>query len=446
MISSLASLREIAAVLGASVDAGAPVTGCSIDSRTIRPGELFFAVRGENTDGHLYIEKALAAGAAGVVAERGGGPATIIVPDSLRALQALSAEARARWAKPVVGVTGSAGKTTTKEMIAAVLAGRYRVRKNEGNFNNEFGLPLSLLRLEDTDDIGVFEMGMSHSGEIAALAALARPETGVVTCVAPVHLEFFDSIEGVARAKHELIAALPARGTAVLNADDARVAGFEFSGRRMTFGLDHAADVHAEKIEEGETTRFTANGVAFELHVPGRHQIRNALAAAAVGTLYGVSLEEAAAALRDFRAGKMRGETIDWRGAKLINDCYNSNPAAATSMLEWLARAPVAGRRGAVLGEMLELGPAGPELHAQVGTSARGLDLLIGVRGLAREMVKAAGAPLDNFVETPEAAADIVRRWIRPGDWVLFKASRGVRLERAIEQLMGPAKAEAGAK
>jgi UDP-N-acetylmuramoyl-tripeptide--D-alanyl-D-alanine ligase len=155
-----------------------------------------------------------------------------------------------------------------------------------------------------------------------------------------------------------------------------------------------------------------------------------------------VALEDAALALREFRAGKMRGETIDWHGAKLINDCYNSNPAAATSMLEWLSRAPVAGRRGAVLGEMLELGPAGPELHAQVGASARNLDLFVGVRGLAREMTRAAGAPSENFVDTPEAAAEIVRRWIRPGDWVLFKASRGVRLERAIERLQAEAGAE----
>jgi UDP-N-acetylmuramoyl-tripeptide--D-alanyl-D-alanine ligase len=447
VIQSLSTLRAVAQVLGVSLTADAPVTGCSIDSRTIRPGELFFAVRGENTDGHLYAEKALAAGAAGVVAEHGVGPNTIVVPNALTALQTLGAESRRRWAKPVVCVTGSAGKTTTKDMIAAVLARRYRVRKTEGNFNNEFGLPLSLLRLEDTDEIGVFELAMSHAGEIALLARLARPETGVVTCVAPVHLEFFDSIESVARAKYELIAALPPTGTAVLNADDQRVSAYAFAGKRVTFGVEHAADFQAEEIVEGNVTQFRVAaesggalrldgaGAQFELSVPGRHQIRNALAAVAVGSLYGVSLEHAAPALREFRPGKMRGETIEWRGARLVNDCYNSNPQAALAMLDWLSRAPATGRRAAVLGEMLELGPAAAELHALVGQHARGLDFLVGVRGLAREIVAAAGAPVENFVETPDQAAAIVERWTRPGDLVLFKASRGVHLERAIEYL-----------
>jgi UDP-N-acetylmuramoyl-tripeptide--D-alanyl-D-alanine ligase len=322
-------------------------------------------------------------------------------------------------------------------MIAAVLSRRYLVRKTEGNFHNEFGLPLSLLRLEDADEIGVFELAMSHAGEIAALAKLARPETGVITCVAPVHLEFFDSVDGVARAKYELIEALPPTGTAVLNADDPRVSEFAFPGRRVTFGVKHAADFQACEIVEGNVTQFLVLDTRFELSVPGRHQIRNALSAIAVGSLYGVSLEDAALALREFRPGKMRGETIEWRGAHLVNDCYNSNPQAAIAMLEWLARAPISGRRAAVLGEMLELGPAGPELHTQVGHHARGLDLVVGVRGLAREIVDAAGAPRENFVEAPEEAAAIVAEWARPGDWVLFKASRGVRLERAIENLVG---------
>ena len=187
--------------------------------------------------------------------------------------------------------------------------------------------------------------------------------------------------------------------------------------------------------ESGGALRLDGAGAQFELSVPGRHQIRNALAAVAVGSLYGVSPEDAAAALREFRAGKMRGETIEWRGARLVNDCYNSNPQAALAMLDWLSRAPATGRRAAVLGEMLELGPAAAELHALVGQHARGLDLLVGVRGLAREIVAAAGAPLENFVETPDQAAAIVERWTRPGDLVLFKASRGVHLERALEFL-----------
>jgi UDP-N-acetylmuramoyl-tripeptide--D-alanyl-D-alanine ligase len=243
-------------------------------------------------------------------------------------------------------------------------------------------------------------------------------------------------VEGVARAKYELIEALPTDGVAVLNADDSRVSAFAFAGRRMTFGVEHMADFHAGEIVEGNATQFRVANTPFELLVPGRHQIRNALAAIAVGSLYGVSLEDAATALREFRPGKMRGETIEWRGARLVNDCYNSNPQAAVAMLDWLKRTPAAGRRAAVLGEMLELGPAGPELHAGVGQHARGLDLVVGVRGLAREIVAAAGAPRENFVETPEDAAAMVTRWTQPGDLVLFKASRGVHLERAIESLV----------
>lgn len=414
MLKSLSSMRAIAEALGTRVDHDAPVTGVSIDSRTIRPGELFVAVRGASTNGHLYIEQARAAGAAGVVAERGGG-ADILVPDSLAALQQLGAETRRRWGRKVVAVTGSAGKTTTKEMIAAVLATRYRVRKTEGNFNNEYGLPLSLLRLEDRDEVAVLELGMSHAGEIAALAKLCRPDIGVVTCVAPVHLEFFDSVDGVARAKYELIESLPPDGVAVLNADDPRVAAFAFAGRRVMYGL---ADVPA----------------GLEVPLPGRHNVRNALAAIAVGSLFDVPLEDAISALRNFHPAKMRGEIVAYRGARLVNDCYNSNPVAAQAMLEWLEQTPNPGRRAAVLGEMLELGPAGPQLHREVGESARGLDLLISVRGLARDIVEGAG--FGRFVETPEEAAAILDDWIRPGDLVLFKASRGVKLERALTALM----------
>jgi len=412
MLKSLSTLRAIAEALGSSTKTDTLVSGVSIDSRTIQPGELFVAVRGASTDGHLYIDQALAAGAAGVVAEHDG---TILVRDSLAALQALGAETRRRWGKKVVAVTGSAGKTTTKEMIAAVLARRYRVRKTEGNFNNEYGLPLSLLRLEDADEIAVLELGMSHAGEIAALAKLCRPDVGVVTCVAPVHLEFFDSVDAVARAKYELIAALPPDGVAVLNADDARVAAFPFAGRRVMYGLD--------KTPPG-----------LEVPLPGRHNVGNALAAIAVGSLFDVPVEEAKAALRDFHPAKMRGEIVAWRGARLVNDCYNSNPLAAQAMLEWLMQTPNAGRRAAVLGEMLELGPAAAQLHREVGRSARTLDLLIGVRGLAREIIVGAGH--GDFVETPEAVAAILETWIRPGDLVLFKASRGVRLERALTALM----------
>lgn len=434
MLKALSNLKSIATVLGATVSAAATVAGCSIDSRTIRPGELFFALRGPNHDGHEYVSQALEAEAAGAVVEASSGLSghrLLTVEDSLAALQRLASEARRMWGGRVVCVTGSAGKTTTKDMIAAVLSTRLRVRKTEGNLNNEYGLPLSLLRLEDDDQTGVFEMGMSHPGEIAALSRIAAPDTGVVTCVAPVHLEYFKSVEEIARAKYELIEALPSSGTAVLNADDPLVSAFRFSGRIIAFGIDQATE-----IKEGVGVSFNAMGTAFELHLPGRHNILNALAALAVAQVFSIPPGAVATALAAFRAPAMRGETIEWEGVTLINDCYNSNPRAAMSMLDSLEAMPAAGRRIAVLGEMLELGPAGAELHRKVGErAARAADYLIAVRGLAREMIASIPSARCAFVETPEEAAGLLSKMLRPGDVVLLKASRGVKLERAIEEL-----------
>jgi len=448
MLKSLSQLRDIARVLGVTAEADTAVAGASIDSRTLRPGDLFFALRGER-DGHQFVEQALAAGAAAaVVALSSGvrGPQILAVDDPQASLQRLGAEARRRWGKRVVCITGSAGKTTTKEMIAAVLATRYSVCKSEGNLNNHLGLPLSLLRLEDAHDVGVFELAMSHAGEIAELAGWAKPDAGVVTCVAPVHLEYFESVEAIARAKYELIQALdPTSGVAVLKSDDPLVAKFAFAGRTLTFGVEKDAIFRARDLRQDHGESFEACGTRFNVHLPGRHNVLNALAALAVGSLFEVAPTNAAAALEAFRPAKMRGERLEWNGAVIINDCYNSNPQAALSMLEWLRQAPASGNRMAVLGEMLELGPAGPDLHRQVGaTAARCAARLVGVRGLAKQLVEgasAAGMAKEDcrFVETPEEAADLAAAWLRPGDIALFKASRGVRLERAIARLTGKA-------
>jgi len=448
MLKSLSNLRAIAGSLGADCALDNAVTGASIDSRTLRPGDLFFALRGER-DGHQFVEQALAGGAAAaVVAASSGmrGPRVLAVEDPEAALQRLGVEARRRWGKRIVCVTGSAGKTTTKEMIAAVLAKRYSVAKSEGNLNNHLGLPLSLLSLEDSHDVGVFELAMSHAGEIAQLARWAKPDAGVVTCVAPVHLEFFDSVESIGRAKYELIQALdPASGVAILNADDPHVSKFAFAGRTFTYGVEKEASFRARDLRQDHGESFAACGTRFTIHLPGRHNVLNALATIAVGSLFEVSPAEAAAALEAFRPAKMRGERMEWNGVTLINDCYNSNPQAALSMLEWLRQAPATGSRLAVLGEMLELGPAGPDLHRNVGNAAaRCATRLIGVRGLARQIVDGASdagmtKEACRFVETPEEAADVVAAWIHPGDLLLFKASRGVRLERAIARLTGKA-------
>ncbi len=451
LLSKLSNLKSIATVLESTAAEDAPVVGCSIDSRSLRTGELFFALKGPRADGHNYVEQALASGAAGAVVEaaRGlNGPRLIAVPDTLAALQRLAAKARQLWGRRLVAVTGSTGKTTTKEMIAAALAAPHRgVRKNKGNLNNEYGLPLSLLGLSDEDEAGVFELGMSHAGEIAALARLAQPDTGVVTCVAPVHLEFFDNLEGIARAKYELIEALPSGGVAVLNADDPVVSRFAFSGRVLKYGMEQPADFRAEDIQEGATVSFRALGQRFELRLPGRHNVLNALAALAVASTFAVPAAEVAQALAAFRPLKMRGETLEVNGATIINDCYNSNPQALRFMLEHLERVPARGRRLAVLGEMLELGSSGPDLHAEGGAlAARAADYLLAVRGLARhflEGARAAGMAAERmrFVETPEEAGEALLALLEPGDLVLMKGSRGVGLEKALEKLRAPVKA-----
>ena len=429
-------------------------SGYSIDSRTLLPGNLFFAVRGERLDGHDFVEAALAKGAVGAVISQDQTARftqknqILKVEDPLLALQKLAAAVRRLWGKPLIAVTGSAGKTTTKEAIAHVLAAKHRVLKSQGNLNNHFGMPLQLLKLEPEHDVAVVEMGMSHAGEITALARLAQPDCGVVTMVAPVHLEFFESIAAIARAKYELIASLPTGGIAVLNADDEYVSQFgrDFQGRVVTFGLDKPADVSARKIETrgplGSVFEIVADGehVPAALPLLGEHSIYNALAAVAVGLQYGVPLRTAAESLATLSPGDKRGEILNYAGATIINDCYNSNPRALDNMVRSLAQIP-ARRRIVVAGEMLELGPAADAMHRESGQNMarHGIDRLLGVRGLAKLMVEAAVEAGTNaeFVNTPQEAADWLRREVKSGDVVLLKASRGVRLERALEAWVG---------
>jgi UDP-N-acetylmuramoyl-tripeptide--D-alanyl-D-alanine ligase len=343
-----------------------------------------------------------------------------------------------------VAVTGSTGKTTTKEAIAHLLAARFRVMKSEGNLNNHFGLPLQLLRLEPEDQAAVLELGMSHAGEIAALAKLAQPEIGVVTNVAPVHLGFFNSVAEIARAKYELVAGLPATGTAVLNADDEYVCQFgrDFKGKVVTFALDRPADVRAERLEAQGTagSRFdlVAGGRRETVTLPllGRHNVYNVLAAVAVALELGVSPAQAAASLATLAASDKRGQVVDLAGAIVINDCYNSNPRALDAMVDLLAGLP-AERRIVVAGEMLELGPSGEELHRRCGLhmAEKGIDLLVGVRGLAQAMAEAARSAGVQalFLPSAEEAGEWLAREVHPGDSVLLKASRGVKLEAALE-------------
>jgi len=424
--------------------------GYSIDSRTVGLGQLFFAVKGERLDGHDFVEQALEKGAAGAVVRKdrlGRYPQQarlLAVEDTLVALQTLATAARKLWGKPLIAVTGSAGKTTTKEAIAHVLGARFRVLKSEGNFNNHFGLPLMLLKLEPEHDLAVIEMGMSHAGEIRALAKIARPEIGVVTNVAAVHLEFFDSLAGIARAKYELVESLPGSGTVVLNADDEYVSQFGrgFKGKVVMYGTRTAADVRAEKIQsqgaQGTEFDVVVGSVREHATLPlvGEHNVLNALAAVAVGLERGLKPSEAIAELYTLAPADKRGQVLQLGNITVINDCYNSNPKALEAMVDALA-AMRAKRRIVVAGEMLELGPAGKEMHRQAGqhVADKKIDVLLGVRGLARSMVEGArqAGTRSEFVASPEEAGEWLAGEARDGDVVLLKASRGVKLEKALE-------------
>jgi len=428
----------------------ATAVGYSIDSRTLQPGELFFAVTGERLDGHDFVAQALEKKAVAAVVRRDqldrfpSKAGLIAVEDTLSALQTLGNAVRRLWAKPLVGVTGSTGKTTTKEAIAHVLSARFRVFKSQGNFNNHFGLPLMLLKLEPEHDIAVIEMGMSHAGEITALATIAQPDIGVVTNVAPVHLEFFNSVADIARAKYELIQSLHEGGTAILNSDDAYVSQFgrDFRGRVVLYGMKPAADVRAENIEAkgvaGSEFELVAGGgrVRAALPLPGVHNIYNALAAAAVGLERGLTLSQVSSAMASLAPADKRGQVVQLGNITIINDCYNSNPKALDAMVDTLASMP-AKRRIVVAGEMLELGPSGEEMHRQSGRhmAVQKIDILLGVRGLAKPMVEAAisAGMRAEFVTSPEQAGEWLARQARDGDVVLLKASRGVKLEKALE-------------
>ncbi|HEX4426647.1 MAG TPA: UDP-N-acetylmuramoyl-tripeptide--D-alanyl-D-alanine ligase [Terriglobales bacterium] len=444
------ALSQIATILAAAgeFDRDAVAQAYSIDSRTVRSGEVFFAVKGDRMDGHDFVEQALEKGAAAAIIRKDqlarypNKKNLIAVDDTLVGLQTLAAAVRRLWGKPLIGVTGSAGKTTTKEAIAHVLATKFRVLKSEGNFNNHFGLPLMLLKLEPEHDIAVIEMGMSHAGEIAALAKIAQPEVGVVTNVAPVHLEFFDSIAGIARAKYELIECLPANGTAVLNADDEHVSKFVFKGKKIMYGLHSSANIRAENIQsngiEGSSFDLVTDGQRDKATLPlvGAHNISNALAAVAVGIDRGLTQTESVSALATLAPADKRGQVVKLGNITVINDCYNSNPRALEAMVDGLAGTP-AKRRIVVAGEMLELGSAGEEMHRRSGQhmAAKKIDVLLGVRGLARPMVEAASQSGMRalFVSTAEEAGQWLARETRNGDVVLLKGSRGVKLERALE-------------
>ncbi|HXI31688.1 MAG TPA: UDP-N-acetylmuramoyl-tripeptide--D-alanyl-D-alanine ligase [Vicinamibacterales bacterium] len=457
---------SVAAAAGGAVVAGDPgqaFDGVSIDTRTLRRGELFVAIRGERFDGAEFVDAAIDAGAAGVVidghnatavAERRGSDgriAVVGVNDTTIALQALARAIRRESGAKVVAITGSAGKTTTKEVTAELLHARYRVIRNRGNFNNHIGLPLSLIELRQKPEIAVVELGMNHAGEISTLVRIAEPDVRVWTNVGEAHLGFFASLDAIADAKAEILEAARPSDLLVANADDARIAARmpAFPGRVTTFGIDRDADVRADQVVdrgiEGTSARVTTPRGEVELTTPlvGRGNLANVLAATAVALEFGVPLADIARKAAALRPASHRGEIVRLaQGVTLIDDSYNANPTATKRAIEVLAGSR-ASRRIAVIGEMLELGDHAEELHADVGRAAAqaGLDALIAVGGgPARALADAAitaGMPAAavRHVATSDDAADAAAALLRAGDLVLVKGSRGIRTDRVVERL-----------
>jgi UDP-N-acetylmuramoyl-tripeptide--D-alanyl-D-alanine ligase len=464
------NVAQVAESLGVSaptgLGGGVELVGVSIDSRTVRPGELFFAIRGPRHDGHDHVAGALATGAGGAVVERGRVASyseevrgkLFAVDDTLAALQRLASAACAIWraAKPgrrITGVAGSVGKTTTKEILAALLRARFGVLKTQGNLNNEYGLPLTLLGLSDEHDAAVVELGMSHRGELAQLTQIARPEVGVITRVAVEHLEFFSSIEEIALAERELIENLPWPGaTAVLNADDERVARFADVARGpvIRYGAAASADFRVEAIEErgieGAAFDFVWPGGRARLESPliGRHNVMNALAAFAAASIWGIGAEEAKRVFPELKPADKRGEVVRYEeDFTVINDTYNSSPTAMGELIALLAKTPGYRRKILAAGEMRELGDSSAELHRECGHAvfaAGRIDWIFGVTGNAKEFIEgaiAAGYPRERtrFFENSQEAGEFVQSYVSKGDLLLLKGSRGVKMEKILEAI-----------
>ena len=451
-------LEEIADHIGGELDRSEStrVRGYSIDSRSLKKGEVFFAVKGPNFDGHDFVPQAARKGAScAVVVADYAGPAEelplIRVASPLDALGSLARAVRQDWGGPIIAVTGSIGKTTTKEMIASILGERHTVLRSVGNMNNEYGLPLCLLRAEKYHDFAVLEMGMSATGEIQKLAAIAEPNEGVITNVNPVHLEFFKSIAEIAQAKAELLDGLKGDRRAYLNNDDSRVRAMarKFDGDIVTYGIRSVAAFRVTRVENlglegtGFTVRNGRREVNFVLPMLGVHNVSNVAAAISVGLTHGMDWDEARLAVEKMAPQRMRGVVIKFReGFALIDDSYNSNPKALTEMTKLLGQFSGFDRKILVAGEMLELGETSQKLHAACGKDAvkADIDLIVGVGDEAKALLAgAAEAGADasrlRFVKDSVEAGDVLTETIRKGDLVLLKGSRGVHLERVLDTM-----------
>ena len=436
-----------------SGDLGAPVAGASIDTRTLGVGEVFFAIRGHAMDGHAYLADAAARGAACVVVhalsdDLPPSMPAVLVDETTRALGRFAAYHRGKFALPVAAVTGSNGKTTTKELMASVLGALGPVLKPEGSFNNQWGLPLTLLKLSPEHRAVALELGANQPGEIASLAAISRPTIGAVTVVASAHTQFFGSLDGVQEEKRSLVRAIPADGAVVLNADDPRVLAMRSQARArvLTYSAREPADVRGHSTEERET------GIGFELEIggrrravvtrfAGRHNVTNALAAAGIGVAAGLDLDQIVLGLEAARPAKGR---CVWRRAgavRVLDDTYNANPASVLAALAVLNTAVNARRRVVVLGDMLELGDIAERAHRDVGraVAASGARELIAMGQEARAAVEAAreaGLLESHHTTTFEDTVALLLKRLAPGDAILVKGSRGMRMERVVDALI----------
>jgi UDP-N-acetylmuramoyl-tripeptide--D-alanyl-D-alanine ligase len=447
----LFTVAEIMAVTGGRLLQGSqavPVTGFAYDSRKVKPGDCFVAMPGERVDGHDYAARAAELGAACVLVGRpvaARGTALVQVADPLLALGQLGRYQRERYPIPVVGVTGSVGKTTTKELISAVLARRLNVFRSAGNFNSEVGLPITLMDLDETAEVAVLEMGMRALGEIAYLVSIARPSIGVVTNVGITHLELLGTQENIARAKAELPLGLPADGAAVLNADDPFVAAMAVQAPCKVWFYGFGAQGKGERWvtardvrREGETgqrfTLVTPQGeVEAVLPAPGRHNVLNAMAAAAVGLEVGMTLSEIAEGTASYVPSGSRMRILNAGGVRILDDTYNAAPSSMIAALGVLRELAGDGRKAAVLGDMYELGAAAEEGHRQVGQAARtSADLVFAVGDMARWIAQEAGG---RYYPDKAPAIEQLLQQVKPGDTVLVKGSRGMAMEEIVQAL-----------
>ena len=423
------------------------VTFVTSDSRTAAPGALFVAFRGERVDGHDFMAQCLQKGAVACVSEREPVDASetpcIVVDSSLRAIGAIAAWHRSRFDIPVIGITGSVGKTTTKEMIAAVLSQKFNTHRTEKNFNNELGVPWTLLRLEDANQVSVVEMGINRFGEMRRLTNIVHPTIAVFTLIGDAHLEFLGDRPGVLRAKGEIFEGMDANGLAVLNGDDALLAACHPNLRRVTYGKGPKNDVRAENITVLGTERIECTvrhpGGAFDISIPGygTHLVYAALAAAAVGLELGMTGGEIARGIARYRTVGDRARIIRTGSYTVVSDCYNANPNSMRAAIDSLRNIP--GRRVCILGDMLELGPETEQLHREVGAYAasRGLELVIGCGPLGRFIACGAqdmgGAAL--AIDSRDALIERLQELLKPGDVVLVKASHSMAFEKIVEVL-----------